>query len=282
MRESREHFAPFMEENFDDYITDLARDGQYAGNDAIVAFSRCYGVHVVIHQLNEPRLEVHTPSASATTKTVHIAYLNGEHYCSVQSLPQDSSALPKVSEIPGKGEGNAPTSKKASKSTSLSPAEMVIVATGCEDMELVDQCLRENDYDTDLALVEVLQLMSLGNDDTPAAPVQQHLVCDPHLPMHGPVLKTSAHLPPSPSGGSLKPPSISKPLTTELANSSKKPPKHAPPQHQQRHLTNRERKEQAKAARKQRRICKRKDAQPKQCDTATVLDPVSSAVIIIL
>ena len=39
-----------------------------------------------------------------------------------------------------------------------------------QDMELVDQCLRENDYDTDLALVEVLQLMSLGNDDSESFP----------------------------------------------------------------------------------------------------------------
>lgn len=33
-------------------------------------------------------------------------------------------------------------------------------------MALVEQCLRENSYDAELAVVEVLQLMSLGDDGT--------------------------------------------------------------------------------------------------------------------
>lgn len=68
----------------------------YAGNDAIVAFARCYGASVVIHQLNAPRWEVHAPDPS-TGKTLHIAYLNEEHYCSVQALLPDHPLPPLVS-----------------------------------------------------------------------------------------------------------------------------------------------------------------------------------------
>ena len=65
-------------------VDELAQDGTFAGNDAIVATSRCCGVNVVIHQLDAPRWEVR--AEAATDRTVHIAYLRGEHYCSVQSL----------------------------------------------------------------------------------------------------------------------------------------------------------------------------------------------------
>ncbi len=66
-------------------VTQLARDGEYAGNDAIVAFARAHSTNVVIHQHNAPRWEVLTPGKGSTC-TLHIAYLNGEHYCSVESL----------------------------------------------------------------------------------------------------------------------------------------------------------------------------------------------------
>ena len=45
-----------------------------------------------------------------------------------------------------------------------------------QDMELVEQCLRENGYDSELAVVEVLQLMSLGSDDSESFPLLPHLV----------------------------------------------------------------------------------------------------------
>ncbi len=66
-------------------VTALSKDGEFAGNDAIVAFARCYGVNVVIHQLNAPRWEV-IGSGGADGNTLHIAYLNGEHYCPVRPI----------------------------------------------------------------------------------------------------------------------------------------------------------------------------------------------------
>lgn len=65
----------------------LAADGEYAGNDAIVAFSRCYGVATVIHQLGMPQWEV---GAGLGASVLHIAYLRGEHYCSVRPLEPGS------------------------------------------------------------------------------------------------------------------------------------------------------------------------------------------------
>ena len=84
-------------------VSQLAKDGVYAGNDAIVAFARCYGVSVVIHQLNAPQWEVHTPASGASGasggRTLHVAYLNGEHYCSVRPL-LPSQPLPPLVRTP--------------------------------------------------------------------------------------------------------------------------------------------------------------------------------------
>lgn len=74
-------------------VTELAKDAEYAGNDVIVAFARCYGCHVVIHQHNTPRLEVRGAGEKGTT--LHIAYLNEEHYCSVEPILTTES-LPQV------------------------------------------------------------------------------------------------------------------------------------------------------------------------------------------
>lgn len=105
-------------------VSELAQDGEYAGNDVIVAFSRCYTMHVVIHQLNAPRWEVRAPqSAAVNPKTLHIAYLNGEHYCSIQPLLHAESAsatplLPQLSSDPGKGEDKAHTPGQRTTHTS--------------------------------------------------------------------------------------------------------------------------------------------------------------------
>ncbi len=75
-------------------VDELSKDGTFAGNDAIVAVSRACEVNIVIHQLGAPRWEVRSPIP--TDKTVHIAYLRGEHYCSVQPLHPAQTLPPLV------------------------------------------------------------------------------------------------------------------------------------------------------------------------------------------
>ena len=81
-------------------VDSLSRDGEYAGNDVVVAFTRAFSTHVVIHQLNTPRWEITAPPTATPTSsaspTLHIAYMNGEHYCCV--LPATAEhALPEIS-----------------------------------------------------------------------------------------------------------------------------------------------------------------------------------------
>lgn len=90
-----------MEEgkSFDSYISELSKDGEHGGNDAIVAFARHYGMDVLIHQLDRPLWEVRVPGAR---RQAQIAYLNGEHYCSVRPLPErNPSEIPAAVQVPG-------------------------------------------------------------------------------------------------------------------------------------------------------------------------------------
>ena len=69
-------------------------------------------------------------------------------------------------------------------------------------MALVEDCLRENDYEVELAVVEVLQLMSLA-EDTCTSEYTTHFLLLPHLvamiesvypPLHQLQLPTTANL----------------------------------------------------------------------------------------
>ena len=72
-------------------VHDLAQDGTFGGNDIIVAFSRCFNYSIIIHQPNAPRWEVHPEVGVVTDRpSLHIAYLHGEHYCSVKPLEGDA------------------------------------------------------------------------------------------------------------------------------------------------------------------------------------------------
>ena len=126
MRENRDHFAPFssskkmcrlkstVSEPFpwpcgggggslldlfvdSSAVAELAKDGQCAGNDVIVAFSCCYGAHVVIYQLNEQVVGGTRPPHHWSHKSsTHVAYLMGTTtaLCCPLLLPSQQSPSP--------------------------------------------------------------------------------------------------------------------------------------------------------------------------------------------
>ena len=81
-------------------VAELAKDGVFAGNDAIVAFARQHGLDIVIHQLSAPRWEVRgagpAVGAGPVPRALHIAYLHGEHYCSVRPVDDTGKGTPSL------------------------------------------------------------------------------------------------------------------------------------------------------------------------------------------
>uniref|UniRef100_A0A8C3JZD1 OTU domain-containing protein 3 n=1 Tax=Calidris pygmaea TaxID=425635 RepID=A0A8C3JZD1_9CHAR len=93
MIKQREDFEPFVEDDvpFEKHVTNLAKPGTFAGNDAIVAFARNNQLNVVIHQLNAPLWQIRGTDKN-NVRELHIAYRYGEHYDSVRRINDDSEA----------------------------------------------------------------------------------------------------------------------------------------------------------------------------------------------
>ncbi|XP_060794329.1 OTU domain-containing protein 3 isoform X2 [Neoarius graeffei] len=93
MTSHRQDFEPFVEDDvpFAKHVSELAKPGTFAGNDAIVAFARSQQVKVVIHQLNAPLWEING-SEKPLCQELHIAYLYGDHYDSVRHIGDNSES----------------------------------------------------------------------------------------------------------------------------------------------------------------------------------------------
>uniref|UniRef100_H3BH21 OTU domain-containing protein 3 n=1 Tax=Latimeria chalumnae TaxID=7897 RepID=H3BH21_LATCH len=93
MIQHREDFEPFVEDDvpFDKHVSNLAKPGTFAGNDAIVAFARINQVNVVIHQLNAPLWQIRGTD-KLNARELHIAYRYGEHYDSVRRVSDNSES----------------------------------------------------------------------------------------------------------------------------------------------------------------------------------------------
>ncbi|XP_041377611.1 OTU domain-containing protein 3-like [Gigantopelta aegis] len=184
MQENRVDFEPFIEDDvpFLVHIQNLKKLGTYAGNDAIVAFARLHSVNIVIHQLDAKHLMIQG-SSNPKVRQLHIAYHNGDHYSSVRKA-SDNTESPanirlqdevKVSEdCPAKTTGQL--NGYANHQLAVVRAvrgyedieEEVMNATQCKDTNKVREVLLDCDYDVDLAISHMLQVMEItdGSDDT--------------------------------------------------------------------------------------------------------------------
>ncbi|OXB77280.1 UNVERIFIED_CONTAM: hypothetical protein H355_002272 [Colinus virginianus] len=168
MIKRREDFEPFVEDDvpFEKHVTNLAKPGTFAGNDAIVAFARNNQMNVVIHQLNAPLWQIQGTDKS-NVRELHIAYRHGEHYDSVRRINDDSEApaylrmemLPQ-SDLNKEGEmkqqkGDSEDETEAEMEAAI---QEVCSATGCSDIELVSQVLKVEDYNIESAIFAILQV----------------------------------------------------------------------------------------------------------------------------
>jgi len=92
MRENRDEFAVFMTEDYDEYLEEMSKLGEWGGNFEIIALSRAYCVNVIIHHETDPRYEIvyQKPDDDAGTSkvagTIHLSYHDESHYNSVRPI----------------------------------------------------------------------------------------------------------------------------------------------------------------------------------------------------
>ncbi|XP_010145465.1 PREDICTED: OTU domain-containing protein 3, partial [Eurypyga helias] len=168
MIKQREDFEPFVEDDvpFEKHVTNLAKPGTFAGNDAIVAFARNNQINVVIHQLNAPLWQIRGTDKN-NARELHIAYRYGEHYDSVRRINDDSEAPAYLRmEMLSKNDSNKEEEGKPQKGDSEGEAEVetedairkVCNATGCSDVDLVSHIREVEDYSVESAIFAIFQV----------------------------------------------------------------------------------------------------------------------------
>lgn len=193
MIRQREDFEPFVEDDipFEKHVASLAKPGTFAGNDAIVAFARNHQLNVVIHQLNAPLWQIRGTDKSSA-RELHIAYRYGEHYDSVRRI-NDNSESPahlltdfqmlhqdgadKKEKVKTKGVNSA----GGLRDDTQDAVQKVGGAAGRSDLNLIVQNLEAENYNTESAILAMLQMsQGTGND------VEENLEPGDRLKQRGP------------------------------------------------------------------------------------------------
>ncbi|XP_057264074.1 OTU domain-containing protein 3 [Pezoporus wallicus] len=185
MIQQREDFEPFVEDDvpFERHVSNLAKPGTFAGNDAIVAFARNNQMNVVIHQLNAPLWQIRGTDKS-NARELHIAYRDGEHYDSVRRINDDSEAPAYLQmELLSKNDSGTKKEEKPQKEDSEDEIEIemedavqeVCNATGFSDIDLVSQVLEVEDYSVESAIFQMnaVKRMSTEEQHDPQSTAQE-------------------------------------------------------------------------------------------------------------
>ncbi|XP_028663174.1 OTU domain-containing protein 3 isoform X1 [Erpetoichthys calabaricus] len=176
MTTHRQDFEPFVEDDvpFERHVSNLAKPGTFAGNDAIVAFARNHQLNVVIHQVNAPLWQI-KGSDKPFTQELHIAYRYGEHYDSVRHIGDNSETPANLRTEILSNRGNTRHDKYRDHNLPLSSTanslerqneeeeerrhlvETIQNITGCMDTALILQSLEAKCLDIDAAAAAVMQ-----------------------------------------------------------------------------------------------------------------------------
>ncbi|CAM9585282.1 unnamed protein product [Discosporangium mesarthrocarpum] len=82
----REVFEPYMEDDepFDAYVRRMRRDGEWGGHQELFASSQLYKAHIIVHQFQAPRFEIHCKRSGG--RILNVSYHGEQHYNSVRLL----------------------------------------------------------------------------------------------------------------------------------------------------------------------------------------------------
>ena len=155
-------FKWFVDGDFGNYVKCMRNDATWGGNIELQALSLKFEVNIVVHQLNQPRLDILNFDYHKA-KTVHLSYHNGQHYCSVRNEndgkgaagPIQSSVMqPKI----------APVKKFFDDETVVTKAERIIIEqTQCKNIEIVREALEANDNSLDATIEYLLHVQAAGD-----------------------------------------------------------------------------------------------------------------------
>jgi len=157
MLHNPDDFVPFLTERIETYCKRMAKNGEWGGHMELLALSRALNANIVVHQFMMPRFELAYPNPDKNTRTLHVAYLDGQHYTSIRTLEGDNHVgLKLMSHLKAVAEHG----KQSSKDRSISQLEknvlIVMQQTGFKDEKFIRETLDSVLGDLDSAIQIVL------------------------------------------------------------------------------------------------------------------------------
>mmetsp|Transcript_7691 Transcript_7691/g.11646 ORF Transcript_7691/g.11646 Transcript_7691/m.11646 type:complete len:337 (+) Transcript_7691:112-1122(+) len=151
MKDYPDDFRPFVfDEDWDDYLNRMRKDGEWGGNLEIIALSHALGVHITIHQFEQPRWEVKCPNQKA--RTIHLSYHDGQHYNSVRNLSDD----------PRKEATEIKAFKVKRTKEEDKTLKILRESTGCRNTAFIEEALRDNDGNLDATIEYLIAMKETG------------------------------------------------------------------------------------------------------------------------
>ncbi|XP_072968168.1 OVARIAN TUMOR DOMAIN-containing deubiquitinating enzyme 7 isoform X1 [Typha angustifolia] len=160
----REDFEPFIEDDvpFDEYCQSMEKDGTWAGHMELQAASLVTRRNICIHRLNSPRWYINNFNGREANR-IHLCYHDGEHYNSVrlEDDPCEGPAMPiaikedaNISTVSHKPKEAANETKRSAHkySSDIGSVKLVMSGTGCNDVDKIEQVLRDVGGDVDIAI----------------------------------------------------------------------------------------------------------------------------------
>ncbi|KAJ2008668.1 hypothetical protein GGI06_005268 [Coemansia sp. S85] len=168
-----DEFAPFLDEScsFDQYTSNMRRNGVFGGNLELVAFARNYRTDIRVYQLGGTVFVISgatDPSLSRSMPTVHIAYHSYEHYSSVRNLAGPHDGLPLVNEstkLPSSFPiaDNTGTDDDDADNNGELPTDVekiIMGSTAVDNHPLVRNLLQKHQQDSDRVIELLIQWMA--------------------------------------------------------------------------------------------------------------------------
>ena len=87
LSKNKTEYAPFVEEDYDDYVESLAKSGYWGGNLELYAMSHVLSANIIVHRLDSPNTEI--MNFPEDSHSLHLSYHLGNHFNSIVSQTGD-------------------------------------------------------------------------------------------------------------------------------------------------------------------------------------------------
>jgi OTU domain-containing protein 3 len=140
----------------------MRKGAEWGGNLELAAAARCLNRHIFVHQLAAPRLEIRNWDNPGAAE-IHMSYHDNEHYSSVRAENDSSYEAADVKLgtgiVPSKHSGSGGPVSAVTKDE-----EIVMQLTGCRDIQVIREALRDNWSDRDATVEYIIALQVAGLD----------------------------------------------------------------------------------------------------------------------